>query len=813
MQDGEVAEGSWSFFNDWPLRRFSILTISTLVLLLSFCAFRTVQGDYVMTAICGLMLTPLIILVPGASLLRIGKYHSSGFLRSLFYSFTLGIGSLMALGFVLNLFHFVGIVEDPLRMIPIFAAYTLMTISFLTLAIRRDNQFIASAVTRKFDTKQIITWIFSIMLPFGVTVAAALVNSVGDYTLMFWLIFLICAIPLAVYGGKRSYAPLVLSVSIALLLHRTLITNYIIGYDVFSEYSAAYITTMNGWWNISQSLGIYGGSANTALSIVTLAPVLTYLTSIETVEMLKIVYPLLFAIVPLGLYKLIKSQFGPQAGFLGVMTFVGYQAFFGLMMQLGKQEISEIFLVGFLLVLTDSSLSRMKKYALLLPFTIGVVVSHYGIGILVIILFVIVFGLQVISHIVGSWMHRQDDWQGPIHWLMRTIKTWLYGQLRTRVVSVAFVAFSLVAFLVWYAFVGSGMILPYVGLNEVTSSTSVLTEPTQLTIRNFEALEYLFIDFGSDANNLEKYIVLFTQIITGVGVLWVFASRKCYERIDNDYAFLAAAAGIFLVMSYFLPNLAGNFYYGRIFTFTSIFLSGFFVVGMHAMLKPFRIILNMRRPELRLPSFKTDRIAIAASCIMVIALLATNTGLMFDISDDFVGSVALEESTSWAMYTDSDVVTAKWLSDREHIGQNVPVADWHRFTIFGGLATPIEHLRYQFTNESTDSFVYLSEWNNKYGYVYPLNTTGGSTMTYCTLDDVTRQVGGQYDTIYSTSEFSTVIYIPPVEIDQNPPGPYIYTYEDTPIYVFGTFFGAMLVISTLAMLVYYAKVRTKKDGQ
>jgi len=811
MVENEAEEGSWSFLNDWPLRRFSILTLALLLLLGCFGTIRTIEGDSSLTSLIGLVMIPALILIPGSGILRIGRYHGIGFIRALLFSFALGLGLLMSLGLLLNLFHYAGVVVDPLRMGPINIAYSVATLTILLLARWRDRPYVAPVMVRSYDLRQFLTWALAAALPFVIVLAATNINSNGDYSLMFWATFLICLAPLAAYCRPRSYAPLVLSLSIALLLHRALITNYVLGYDVFSEFSAAYITTINGWWNMSQSLGIYGGSANTALSIVTLAPMLTNLTGIQTVEMIKVVYPLLFSIVPLGIYKLIVEQFGPRPAFLGVTIFIGYEAFYGLMIQLGKQGIAEVFLVALLLVLTGTAMSRTKKMVLIVAFLSGVLVSHYGIAFLVIILLFFVVALQALHHLLHSWMNREEDWQGYLKWTDRTVRSWLSDQFRTRLVTVELLLFAVAGFLVWYALVGSGMVLPYVGIGE-TGPTRVVSDTGATILRRLDALEFLLIDYGSIANNIEKYSVLFVQMATVLGVLFVFMDKKLFAHVNKDYLFFGLASALFLIISYVVPSVSSSFYFGRVFTFTSIFLCGFLCLGIYSVLRSLRIVLTIKRPNIAMPSFNRDRLTTGFACMAAALLLLTNTGIFSDLSDDFVGSISIDETASWAIYTDSDVATAKWLSDSEHIGNYVPTADWHRFTIFGGLGMPVDNLLYQFNENSTDSFIYLSEWNNRYGYVYPLNTHGATTMSYCPLDEVTRQIGERYDTVYSTSEFSTVVYVAPIpsgDIDQNPPGPPMYTYEDNPIYIISGVIGALMLLG-LASFVINRKVRDRR---
>jgi hypothetical protein len=189
---------------------------------------------------------------------------------------------------------------------------------------------------------------------------------------------------------------------------------------------------------------------------------------------------------------------------------------------------------------------------------------------------------------------------------------------------------------------------------------------------------------------------------------------------------------------------------------------------------------------------------------MVLLLLFGSTGSFAMLSGEFVGSYSIDKTASWALYTDSDVAAAKWVSDPGRMGDYTVVADWHRFPIFGGEARSVNNLLYRFDANSTDSFIYLSEWNNAYGYVYPLDTGKGTRLTYCPFSEVTAQVGDRYDTVYATSRLSTIVYIPPMgdeEINRNPPAPPIYEYEYSPVYVFSIAVAGLMVLALSSMLI------------
>jgi uncharacterized membrane protein len=114
------------------------------------------------------------------------------------------------------------------------------------------------------------------------------------------------------------------------------------------------------------------------LSIVVLAPFYHLVGGIELTWVFKIVYQLIFCLVPLGLYVLYKKQTNDKIACMACMFFMFLVTFFTEMQGLARQEIAELFLVLIMLLLMDADLDRRIMSFLVILFGIGLIVSHYG---------------------------------------------------------------------------------------------------------------------------------------------------------------------------------------------------------------------------------------------------------------------------------------------------------------------------------------------------------------------------------------------------------------------------------------------------
>jgi uncharacterized membrane protein len=93
----------------------------------------------------------------------------------------------------------------------------------------------------------------------------------------------------------------------------------------------------------------------------------------------KLVYPLLFSIVPLVLFCAYRRRFGDSRAILGVFLFISFATFYIQMAYLARQMIAELFFVLLILLFSETNRKfNVKETIILLFLTFGLVVSHYA---------------------------------------------------------------------------------------------------------------------------------------------------------------------------------------------------------------------------------------------------------------------------------------------------------------------------------------------------------------------------------------------------------------------------------------------------
>ena len=110
---------------------------------------------------------------------------------------------------------------------------------------------------------------------------------------------------------------------------------------------------------------------NSMLSIVMLAPTYSLLTNLRLDYILKIVYPFLFSLVPLGLYKIFKTQTdNSKIAFIAVFLFISFNTFYIELLALTREMTAELFLVLLLLLILNRKL-KTNLMVLMAIFSMG----------------------------------------------------------------------------------------------------------------------------------------------------------------------------------------------------------------------------------------------------------------------------------------------------------------------------------------------------------------------------------------------------------------------------------------------------------
>jgi uncharacterized membrane protein len=366
--------------------------VVTLLTIYFFCIFLKIAG-LDLSILEGIIGFIIILFIPGTLFLRIIKFDSvKNSLELVLYSMGISLVIIMLLGFTLNtLLPFVGINN------PMSSGIYITTLNFIIILmcyivyLRDENSYKTPLIHSKSLKSNM--GILLILLPFISIIGSYLMNNYQINLFSIILISLICIMGLMVGFQKilspKMYPLAILSISLALLFHKSLISSYIWGWDISFEYFMAQGVIQNGYWFMN-----FPNNYNSMLSVVVLAPALSHYTGLNLVWVLKIIYPFIFAFLPVGLYFTFKKQTTAPIAFLSVFFFISLFTYYTEMLSVVRQMIAEFFLVLILLLMVSNNLNTAKRSILAILFSISIVFSHYGLS--YILLFVMLFSMLIL---------------------------------------------------------------------------------------------------------------------------------------------------------------------------------------------------------------------------------------------------------------------------------------------------------------------------------------------------------------------------------------------------------------------------------
>ncbi|MEM2292364.1 MAG: DUF2206 domain-containing protein [Nitrososphaerota archaeon] len=321
--------------------------------------------------------------IPGFIFIKLLRLDKRDGIEILLFSVGFSIAFLMLGGLLINEFLFaLGILKPltPMSLIIIFNSLILGG-AFLVHLKSENFRFYRADILKLFLQRLLL-----LSLPILSITGAMLVNiSQNNVALLFMIVIISLLFIFIVFFRdsllSKLYSVAILMIALALLYHSSFISNYIIsrGSDVPVEYFVFKVTENKALWNTSFSDPIFG-RINAMLSVTVLPAVYSGLLNINSTWMFKIIYPLLFSLVPLGLYQIWRKYIGEKRAFISAFYFMAYETFYSEMLGLNRQIISELFFVLLLLVILDKKISRLSKIICFTVFSFALITSHYGIS-------------------------------------------------------------------------------------------------------------------------------------------------------------------------------------------------------------------------------------------------------------------------------------------------------------------------------------------------------------------------------------------------------------------------------------------------
>lgn len=638
--------------------------------------------------------------LPGILVLKALRLHDLGTIETALYSVGLSLAVLMITGLFANTAYPLLGYARPFSFEILFLTIVGVVQVLLYLALTRDREHAGASHAGLEVSVPPPAAPFLALLPFFAIVGTYIRNEYHMVTLLFLLLVLIAVIGLAV-GFDRlipasCYPLAVYTIALSLLYHTSLISEYIWGYDIHHELHLANNVLMPGIWDMTIPY-----NTNAMLSVVMLVPTYSLICDLDPVWVFKILYPLLFALVPLGLYRAIEKQTNSKIGFFSVFFFVSFFTFYTEMISLARQQIAELFLALTVLAMVDKSMDRGRRTFLMVTFGFAMIVSHYGLSYIYLFSLIPAWLLLILpDYLPSGILERLRGMAGAlVRDPLAPQETASRSGLRTLVLPYILV-FAVLTYL-WYSTVAEGTAFATIaGIGDKIISTLFAESFNPATVQGMHILTSQSV---TPLHSLAKIVHIATQGLIAVG-LFATLTRRDRWRIEPEYLAVSLVFFLINIAGIAVPFFASSLNTSRLYHITLILLAPFAIIGGIAL---YETVAGRIRAATALPLMGTAFQALSA---FFVVFLLFNTGLIYQVTDDSPTSMALETSGDKPVFNGKEVQGARWLLSE---GNERPIyVDGTRWWLLLGFNP--DHQRYLPANASLvepGSYLYFGTYN------------------------------------------------------------------------------------------------------
>ena len=699
--------------NDWGIKKFLGIVLTIQLAMWGVIALDAIglQTPILRQLIGFIYLT----FIPGIIILRILKLYKLGNTETLLYAVGLSIATLMFTGLFMNtVYPFFGI-SGPISIISLIITISILVLILCILSYVWDKDYSNPSFI---DVGEILSppVLFLCLIPFLAIFGTYLVNFHHDNILLMFLIAIIAIIVILIVFGKfipKNLYPLaVFVIAISLLYHRSLISMYIWGWDIHYELYLTNLVKMNSIWDPTMR-----GGCNAMLSLVMLAPIYSIISDMSITWVFKIIYPLLFSLVPLGLYRVFQKQTDDKIAFLSCFFFVSLFTFYGEMLALARQQIAELFLVLLILLMIDKNMDKIKRAFLSIVFGISLSVSHYGLS------YIYMFSL------ISAWLILL---LGEYQWMQKLMNNFYskFGKKREkpagnpvplkvdRTISSTFVLLFIVFTLAWYMYVSSSSAFNAIVQIGDHIASSIFTD--FLNPEASKGLDIITKGTVSPLHSVYKYLHLLSQFFIFAGVLTLLLKRV-NTKFEREYSAFSLINFAICVGGIALPYFASALNTTRLYQITLIFLAPFCVIGGITVFRMVSGVVGASWGDQRVGS------SLKVLSVFFAIFLLFNSGWVYEAMKDHPMSIALNNTIAYPRFNEQEILTGHWLKDKKDVDIRIYSDEYSGLLLLGifGKYNIFRGYKEITTRMPNNAYIFLGSNNVKNGKIILITPNRG----------------------------------------------------------------------------------------
>ena len=713
--------------NDWEIKKFLKVVFATQLAVFGIIGLDAIGLQIpILRQLIGFI---YLTFIPGIIILRILKLHKLGNIETILYTVGLSIVTLMFTGLFMNTVYPLFGISRPISLVPLIITISAIVLVLCVLCYMRDKDFSNPSFI---DIKNVLSSpaLFLCLIPFLSIFGTYLVNFHHNNIILMFLIVIIALIVILIafdkFIPKNLYPLAVFVIAISLLYHSSLISMYLWGWDIHSEYYLCNLVKTNGIWDST-----IPRTYNAMLAIVMLAPIYSIISNMEITWVFKTIYPLLFSLVPLGLYRVFQKQTDDKIAFLSCFFFMSISTFYGEMLQLARQQIAELFLVLLILSMIDKDMNKIKRSFLFIVFGVSLAVSHYGLS--YIYMFCLIAAWLILVLMNNSAIQRLGDGFYSKFSRYESEKLAFIGnpaslKREDRTISSTFVSLFVIFTLTWYMYVSSSS-----AFDTIVHIGDHIASSILIDFLNPEAAHGLHMMLAQPQpgvlHEVNRVINYLNQMFIIIGVLVVLlkpASKKAgilressvkkdplhplqkgasgELKFEKGYAAFSMVNLVILFASVSVPFFASSLNMTRVYHITLIFLAPFCVIGG---ITVFRMLSKVVRV---IWTNKSVRSSLKILFVYFVIFMLYQTGFVFGVAEGHFHSISLNSTMDYPRFNEQEVFGAKWLNDVK--SSNPIYADKYRRLLLGSFEWgQVSTFPVDVDKIPDDSYIYLGKFN------------------------------------------------------------------------------------------------------
>jgi uncharacterized membrane protein len=656
------------------------------------------------------------LFIPGSLIIRILNLNKLNIVERISLKVGISIATLMIMGFILNISLIQIGIENPISKLNLLISFSLLIIFLCILCyLKADKNFESSIKFSKIIGNMLINYKinFVILLIIMSIIGTFILNYYHTNYLLILLILFICLIYILIALDKieNQYYPIIIfSVSLALLFHNTLISSSIWGGDIQFEYSLANLVLQSGFWDYTLP-----SHYNGMLSVVMLAPILSIMGDIDLNWVFKIIYPFIFALVPVILYNIFIKQTTSKISVLSSLFFVSLSSFFFILPQIGRQMVAELFFSLLILLIISKNLNGKIKSFFLIYFGLALVISHYALS------YLFIFYLVIMGSIIFLGKN----------YIKRTVQfNWKHN---------TFIIFFIILAISWYIYTSSSLNFQSI-LNLVSKISSYFLSDL-LNPQSVQGLDIIMTGAKSNVSSLTFLFYLFSQVFITIGIIsQLFIVLGKLKRIKNlfnfskEYLILAFASYSICIIAIIVPFFAQALDTVRLYHIALFILSPYFIIGIIISMYILKQLIKSKS------NYNIIPISFKISSIFLCIFLLLNSGVIHEISGEdhpfSPVSVSIDNSTDYPLFNKMETIGVDWL--KKYRTSKIVYADKYRWLLLKRKDWDVGNL---ITNANQTfpkrSYIYLGTLNKKNNELLVfIRGSGSPKLVYLSSDSI-----------------------------------------------------------------------------